>query len=272
VLDTGAYSNTGGQTSTASFTGQDSDLSRVGKAHGGKGDPRKELGLIAAFHPKVFVVQTAIGMQAHFLKSVLEALAHTSSPAVINVYTPCQGEHGIGDAVASEHGRLAVTSRVQPLFVHDPNGGETLAERFSLQGNPAPDQDWTDKALKYIDEEGKERTFKTPLTPADFAHQEGRFKRQFRPQPLPPETDGMLVSDYINLPEAERSGKTPFIWEVENGALVRYAVSPPVVALVVERRRHWRLLQSLSGMELRRLDAAHAAEIETLKAKLAAAE
>ena len=36
VLNTGAYSNTGGQASTASFIGQDSDLSRFGKAHSGK--------------------------------------------------------------------------------------------------------------------------------------------------------------------------------------------------------------------------------------------
>jgi pyruvate-ferredoxin/flavodoxin oxidoreductase len=33
VLNTGAYSNTGGQTSTASFTAQDSDLTRFGIAH-----------------------------------------------------------------------------------------------------------------------------------------------------------------------------------------------------------------------------------------------
>ena len=36
VLNTGAYSNTGGQASTASFTAQDSDLSRFGSAHAGK--------------------------------------------------------------------------------------------------------------------------------------------------------------------------------------------------------------------------------------------
>ncbi|MCF8503098.1 MAG: hypothetical protein K9H11_21735, partial [Rhodospirillum sp.] len=85
-------------------------------------------------------------------------------------------------------------------------------------------------------------------------------------------TEGVLISAYIDLPEAARSGKTPFIWEVENGALVRYAISPPVVALVVERGRHWRLLQSLSGLELKRLDAAHAEEIEALRAELTAAE
>ena len=70
VLNTGAYSNTGGQASTASFTGQDSDLSRFGAAHHGKQEDRKELGLIAAFHPNVFVVQTSTALQGHFLKNV----------------------------------------------------------------------------------------------------------------------------------------------------------------------------------------------------------
>ena len=48
VLNTGAYSNTGGQSSTSSFHGQDSDLSRVGSAHGGKKEVRKELGILAS--------------------------------------------------------------------------------------------------------------------------------------------------------------------------------------------------------------------------------
>ncbi|MBP0650528.1 hypothetical protein J8J40_26125, partial [Mycobacterium tuberculosis] len=95
-----------------------------------------ELGLIASFHPKVMMVQTATPLQGHFMKNVLAALARTSSPAVIDVYTPCQGEQGIGDDVSSDHARLAVESRVSPVFVHDPDGGKTLAERFSVEGNP----------------------------------------------------------------------------------------------------------------------------------------
>ena len=51
VLNSGAYSNTGGQTSTASFTGQDSDLSRFGGAHDGKHESRKELGLHRVLPP-----------------------------------------------------------------------------------------------------------------------------------------------------------------------------------------------------------------------------
>ncbi len=97
MLNTGAYSNTGGQASTASLTGQDSDLARFGAAHHGKQEDRKELGLIAAFHPNVFVVQTCTALQGHFLKNVMEYLNHNDSPAVLDVYTPCQAEHGIAD-------------------------------------------------------------------------------------------------------------------------------------------------------------------------------
>ena len=102
VLNTGVYSNTGGQASTASLTGQDSDLTRFGAAHAGKQEDRKELGLIAAFHPNVFVVQTCTALQGHFLKNVMEFLNYSASPAVLDVYTPCQAEHGIADAAASQ--------------------------------------------------------------------------------------------------------------------------------------------------------------------------
>ncbi|MBB4284634.1 2-oxoacid:acceptor oxidoreductase family protein [Roseospira goensis] len=271
VLNTGAYSNTGGQASTASLTAQDSDLARVGAAHAGKEDGRKELALIATVHPRVMVVQTAIGLPAHFLKSVLAALTHTSSPAVIDIYTPCQGEQGIGDAVATEHARLAVRSRVCPVFVHDPEAGESMAERLSLDGNPDVQRDWTTHTLSYTDADGQARTREVPLTPADFAREEGRFRRQVSARPLADAVEGVPVHAFIDLPEAERAGKTPFTWAVQAGTLVRLPVSAPIVRLVEERRRHWRLLQSLAGLDLARLQEAHRAEIEALTARAAEA-
>jgi len=269
VLNTGAYSNTGGQASTASLTAQDSDLARVGAAHAGKDDGRKELGVIAAFHPRVMVVQTAIGLQAHFLKSVLAALTHTTSPALIDIYTPCQGEQGIGDAVATEHARMAVRSRVCPVFIHDPEAGETLAERLSLEGNPDVEHDWVEQKLPYTDADGQEHVLRVPLTPADFARMEGRFRKQTSPKPLANDVEGVPVHDYIDLSDEERAGKVPFSWAVVGGALVRLPVSAPIVRLVEERRRHWRLLRSLAGQDLARLRDAHRQEIEALKAETA---
>ena len=101
VLNTGVYSNTGGQASTASFTGQDSDLARFGAAHDGKHESRKELGLIAAFHPNVFVCATSTALQGHFLKNTMEFLTYQDAAAVLDVYTPCGSEHGIAEDASS---------------------------------------------------------------------------------------------------------------------------------------------------------------------------
>jgi pyruvate-ferredoxin/flavodoxin oxidoreductase len=267
VLNTGVYSNTGGQASTSTLIGQNSDLAAHGSVHAGKQDDRKELGLIASFHPKVMMVQTATPLQGHFMKNMITALSRTSAPSVIDIYTPCQGEQGIGDDVSSEHARLAVESRVSPVFVHDPEAGATLAERFSLDGNPDMDQDWTTTVLEYTDESGAAQTKEVALTPAHFAHQEGRFKKQFAGKPIGDNVDGVEVDKYIDLTAEERVGKTPFIYEVRKGKLVRTLVPEGMVHLVAERRKNWRTLQQLAGLPAAKLDELRQAEVNDLKAK-----
>ncbi len=264
VLNSGVYSNTGGQASTASFTGQDSDLTRFGSAHSGKQEDRKELGLIAAFHPNVFVAQASIANKAHFLSNAMEVLEYSDAPAVLDVYTPCQAEHGIGDAAASRHARLALDSRISPVFVHDPRRGASLRDRFSLVGNPDADKDWTSNKISYVDVDGATKVLKTPLTPADFAFSEGRFKKHFHR--LPADADGVPVHEYIELNEAERNGKIPFIWSSDGDQhLTKVAASPTIIQLVVERRKYWRTLQCLSGLEIKQMEAGHRAELENLR-------
>ncbi|NVN88158.1 MAG: 2-oxoacid:acceptor oxidoreductase family protein [Rhodopseudomonas sp.] len=264
VLNTGAYSNTGGQTSTASLTGQDSDLSRYGVANSGKQESRKELGLIASFHPNVFVVQTSTALQGHFLKNVMEFLNYTNSPAVLDVYTPCQAEHGIGDAVANRQARKAVESRMNPVFVHDPRRGANLHSWFSLDGNPEPDQDWASQSIEYVDDNGATQLLKVKVTPADFAFTEVRFKKQFKP--LAKDADAVPVDEYVALGTDQRAGKTPFIYGTDDDKrLVRYAVGATVIQLVEERRKYWRTLQYLGGFDVRALDEAHHAELAALR-------
>ncbi len=213
VLNTGAYSNTGGQASTASLTAQDSDLSRYGGAHHGKQDERKELALLAAFHPNVYVVQSTAALQGHFLKHVVEFLNHNDSPAVLDVYTPCQGEQGIADPEASRHARLSVISRMNPVFVHDPRRGASLHERFSLEGNPDVDKDWATGTIEHV-ENGATKLFAAPDDAGDFALTEGRFRKHFHR--LAPDAVGVPVHEYIDLGPAEREGKTPFVWSTDD--------------------------------------------------------
>lgn len=141
VLDTQVYSNTGGQASTASFGGQVTKLSAYGKALHGRPEQRKELARILMAHGEVYVAQTTPAHINHFYRAVMDANAYPG-PAVVVVYTPCMPEHGIADDAASRQAKLAVDSRAFPLFTYDPRRGPSMAERLSLQGNPALKEDW----------------------------------------------------------------------------------------------------------------------------------
>ena len=94
VLDTQVYSNTGDRASTASFPGQDAKMAASRRAR--QGERRKELSQICFMHPDVYVAQTTPSHINHFYKAVMEANEY-AGPAVINVYTTCQPEHGVPD-------------------------------------------------------------------------------------------------------------------------------------------------------------------------------
>lgn len=167
VLDTQVYSNTGGQTSTASFTGQEAKFSAHGTEIHGKTERRKELAQICMMHPEVFVAQTTAAHANHFYKAVMAA-NEFKGPAVIVVYTTCQPEHGVADNMAAHQARLAVDSRAFPMMIYDPRKGDTIKSRLSLQGNPTPSQDW------YVNPKTKEEV--NFLT---FAKSERRFVKHF---------------------------------------------------------------------------------------------
>jgi pyruvate ferredoxin oxidoreductase beta subunit len=166
VLDGQVYSNTGGQSSTASFGGQVTKLSAYGKAQHGRPERRKELGRILVGHGEVYVAQTTPAHLNHFYRAVMEANEYPG-PAVLVVYTPCQPEHGIADDASTRQAKLAVESRAFPLFTYDPRRGDLMSERLSLQGNPAIRDDWATSP------DG------TPIDFLTFARTEGRFAQHF---------------------------------------------------------------------------------------------
>jgi pyruvate-ferredoxin/flavodoxin oxidoreductase len=267
VLNSGAYSNTGGQASTSSFTGQDSDLARFGGAHHGKHETRKELGLLASFHPNVFVCSTSTALHGHFLKSTMQLLEYPA-PAVMDVYTPCGSEHGVSEASSNARSRLAVESRMHPLFVHDPRRGATLHDWFSLDGNPDVGKTWTTSTLEYVDEQGDVALMTTPLTPAEFALGETRFKKQFHRLRPDEEAMALPIDEYVELPKSQRGTRVPFIYATDDDRhLIKVACSSSIVALVEDRRRYWQTLQYLSGVHEEQLTALHESDFEDLKAR-----
>jgi pyruvate/2-oxoacid:ferredoxin oxidoreductase beta subunit/NAD-dependent dihydropyrimidine dehydrogenase PreA subunit len=176
VLDTQVYSNTGGQASTSSYTGQNTKMSVHGKTVAGKQERRKEIAQIAMMHPRTFVAQTTCAHVNHFYKSVLGALEF-DGPAIVVCYTTCQPEHGVADNMAGEQARLAVDTRAFPILIYDPRKGEKVKERLSLVGNPAVKDDW------FVNPKTKEE-----VTFIDFARSEGRFAKHFDRDGNPSET------------------------------------------------------------------------------------
>jgi len=166
VLDTQVYSNTGGQASTATFGGQVTKMSAFGKELHGKPERRKELGRILMAHGEVYVAETTPAHLNHFYRAVMDANDYPG-PAVIICYAACMPEHGIADDAATAQAKLAVESRAYPLYTYDPRRGPSMAERLSLQGNPALREDWS-KAP-----DGSAVDFLA------FARSEGRFAGHF---------------------------------------------------------------------------------------------
>ena len=266
VLDTQVYSNTGGQACTSGFLGQVSDMAEYGEAQHGKEETRKELGLIALAHRGAYVLQSSQATASHMLEGVLKGLGKRR-PAIFNIHTPCPVEHGLPDEWAPEAARLALESRAFPHFTYDPDGGDSIADCLSLEGNPSVDERWPTYQLEYRAPDSDEtRTLELPMTIADWAATEGRFRKHFRDLgtvelPLTDDGDGapegpdgkelVLFHEYVDLDEEERAGVAPFVYSLDDGdRLSRLAVSEEMVELAEERLSFWSQLRELAGLEV----------------------
>jgi len=249
VLDTQVYSNTGGQACTSGFKGQVSDMAPFGKINSGKQEVRKEIALIAMAHRTTYVMQSTIAHPAHMIEGFIEGL-QTQRTALFNCYSACQPEHGIADDMGHQQAKLAVESRAYPLLHYHPDKGKTPMECFDLDGNPALDQLWPRYSLKY-QENSREKTLELPMTFADFAMTEGRFRKHFRTAPPDTWHDNMvLLADYLELPSDQREDKYPFIWTIDaKRQLSRLLVSETMVESCQDRCDFWQMLKAMAGVD-----------------------
>ena len=114
VLDTGVYSNTGGQASKAT------PRAAVAKfAAQGKDRPRKDLGLMAIAYGTVYVASVAMGYNdQQTLRAFLEAESYPG-PSLIIAYSHCIN-HGIDMRKGLEQQKLAVQCGLWPVYRYDP--------------------------------------------------------------------------------------------------------------------------------------------------------
>ncbi|MBI5963074.1 MAG: pyruvate:ferredoxin (flavodoxin) oxidoreductase, partial [Chloroflexi bacterium] len=114
VLDTEVYSNTGGQSSKST------PRAAVAKfAMGGKGMPKKDLGLIAMSYGYVYVARVAMGANdQQTLRALIEAESY-DGPSLVIAYSPCIA-HGYELSKSLEQTKLAVQSGHWPMYRYDP--------------------------------------------------------------------------------------------------------------------------------------------------------
>jgi pyruvate-ferredoxin/flavodoxin oxidoreductase len=123
VLDTGVYSNTGGQASKAT------PLAATAKfAMAGKSVERKDLGMMAMAYGHVYVAQVAFGAKdAQTVRAFQEAESYPG-PSIIIAYSHCIA-HGYNLSDGIEHQQMAVDCGTWPLYRFDPR-------RTALGENP----------------------------------------------------------------------------------------------------------------------------------------
>ena len=208
------------------------------------------MSLIGIAHRTSYVMQGSVANVTHLLEGYIDGL-NSRRPALFNIYTACMPEHGIGDDSATAQAKMALESRAYPAVRFDPDAGTTIKQCIDLEGNPAMDADWPTYQLKYVDEKDKEGKLDLPLTFADFAMTEGRFRKHFRKVPEDAWNDDMLpLAEFIDLEEDDREGLYPYIWAVDSkNRLMRVLVAQELVDSTIERRDFWHQLKSLAGID-----------------------
>ncbi|MEO8268951.1 MAG: 4Fe-4S dicluster domain-containing protein [Aureliella sp.] len=114
VLDTGVYSNTGGQASKATPRAATAKFATDGRAVA-----RKDLGMLAVSYGSIYVAQVAIGANpAQCIRAFHEAESFRG-PSLILAYSHCIA-HGIDMTTSMTHQKELVKSGFWPLFRYDP--------------------------------------------------------------------------------------------------------------------------------------------------------
>jgi len=130
VLDTGVYSNTGGQCSKATPMGAVAKF-----ASSGRRSMRKDLGLMAMSYGNVYVAQVALGANDNqTVRAFAEAGAYPG-PSLIIAYSHCIA-HGIDMSKGLSQQKAAVESGFWPLYRFNPALKEQGKNPFKLDSKP----------------------------------------------------------------------------------------------------------------------------------------
>lgn len=226
------------------------------------GASRFEAGLFGVGLGSALVHQSSVSAPEHLVGGFERALGSSGPSLHVVASGRCAGgaEAGIGRWM---HAGAAVDARAHPLFVYDPRGGWSLADRFDFSGNEQPAGDWPEHEASCVDAGGVDRMFASEFCPADFALLEPACGAHFRV--IPPECPTADLAGASELIDADWPGdrRIPFVWGAgADGTLVRVVVTRALIEACRDRLATWRTLQQFAGVRDVYADRAAAAERE----------
>lgn len=197
--------------------------------------------LVALQRGDVFVLQTSTGHPGHLMEGASEGVSECK-PAIFHIFAPDVQTSGVAVDQTVRHAEDAYKSRLFPLFKFVPGRPVTL------DGNPDRDKPWVSQVLKMQEPSGAESSIDRPLTPADWAVRDIRFRGLFRFLGKGHRTGQLKpLIEFCELTESERGSYEPYLDVVDDRGQHGIALVPPTWVAVTEQTRDvWRRLRTMA--------------------------
>jgi ferredoxin len=207
----------------------------------------QQIAAMATSMGEAFVMQTAASHLPQLAAQVMAGLRR-EGPALFCIYTgPDESRTTVPHYLNCAS---AVESRAFPSFVYDPDGGDDLASRFSLQGNPQPDRDWPEHRFAYETADAQDASEGLVFTCVDFLMLEPRSRQYFVTVPQSRWHANMVpMAEYLELSPQQAADKVPFVYLVDSEDRVqRVVVRRALVPFARKCVASWNRLQELAGI------------------------
>ncbi len=196
---------------------------------------------------ETFVLQSSASNLPSLRGKIFAGLS-CPGPALFSVFSGASGH--AADVSPYLVGAAAMEARVFPAFVYDPLAGADWAARFSLAGNPQPEQDFPVHALGYEDADHQRVAETVAFTAADFLACDRRYAAHFA-RVAREEWNGQMVGAAEAIARGvDTVGDTvPYLLMVDAGNRLQKVMADDCV--IREARRMgamWRGLRELGGI------------------------
>lgn len=194
---------------------------------------------------EAFVMQSTTSALPRMAETVMAGIAY-QGPSLFSVFNPSTDP----DPSLSRYlvSAAAVESRAFPTFTYDPSAGDSWAERFQMEANPQPENDWPVDRLSYEDDDLQTITEESTFTFVDFAVCDARQAGHFLVAPRNSWSEEMApASTFLNGDAPE--GKIPYVLvATQDDTLLRLVVDEAMIEAARRCRRRWNSLQELGGI------------------------